>query len=78
MFAGGAARLYVAWCKIRVYFFIDSAILGRQQLDNGNHMTSVIQDLQARGLIAQTTDAEALDAFRMSRLCKLVMIKNNL
>lgn len=25
-------------------------------------MTSIIQDLQARGLIAQTTDAEALDA----------------
>lgn len=25
-------------------------------------MTSVIQDLKARGLIAQTTDIEALDA----------------
>ena len=25
-------------------------------------MTSIIQDLRARGLIAQTTDAEALDA----------------
>ena len=44
------------WCKIRVYLFAVS------QFKYGNPMTSIIQDLQARGLIAQTTDTEALDA----------------